>query len=134
MGPLVGDGRLEAVRALAKIGSASLDVFLNILQDRDRYAKESICEEAERTYFIQWLITNLLSSDAGIYDKSRGILKIMHALNFSTPLREYLRNGEKDEIKREITLLIEETVSPAGGPGARTVPDAPCKRGDARTT
>ncbi len=125
--------RNAAARALAHIGNASLDVFLNILQDRDRYAKESICEEAERTYFTQWLIANLASGDAGIREKSRGILKIMHALNFSTPLREYLRTGEKDEIKREITSLMEETVSPAGGSGARAVPDSSSRQGDATT-
>ncbi len=125
--------RNAAARALAHIGNASLDVFLNILQDRDRYAKESICEEAERTYFIQWLIANLASGDAGIREKSRGILKIMHALDFSTPLREYMKNGEKDEIKREITLLMAENVSPAGGPDPRAIADSSGTQGDART-
>ncbi len=125
--------RNAAARALAHIGNASLDVFLNILQDRDRYAKESICEEAERTYFTQWLIANLASSDARIRDKSRGILKIMHSLNFSTPLREYLKNGDREEIKREIALLMEETAVPAGGGSARAVPGTPRAQGDART-
>jgi HEAT repeat protein len=112
--------RNAAARALANFGVTSLDVFLSILQDRDRYAKESICEEAERTYFIQWLIANLASDDARIYEKSRGILKLMHGLNFSTPLREYLENGENDAIKREITLLMEGALSPAGADSTTT--------------
>ncbi len=111
--------RNAAARALANIGDASLDVFLNILQDRDRYAKESVCEEAERTYFNQWLIANLASSDTRVYEKSRGILKLMHRLNFSTPLREYLENGVNDTIKREIMLLMQETFPPSGAYGAR---------------
>jgi HEAT repeat protein len=124
--------RNAAARALANIGVASLNVFLNILQDRDRYAKESICEEAERTYFNQWLITNLASGDTRIYEKSRGILKLMHSLNFSTPLREYLENGVNDSIKREITLLMQETLSPAGVHGTRETTGEPGVQGDGR--
>jgi HEAT repeat protein len=101
--------RNASARALARFGHASLDVFLNCLQDRDQYAKESICEEAERTDFTQSLITNLGSGDRGIYEKSRTILRIMHSLNFSTPLHDYLKNGGKEAIKREIALLLQET-------------------------
>ena len=124
--------RNAAARALANIGNASLDVFLNILQDRDRYAKESICEEAERTYFNQWLIANLASGDTRIFEKSRGILMLMHGLNFSTPLREYLKKGENDAIKREITLLMEETSTPAGALGTRGTTGGPRVQGDGR--
>ncbi len=100
--------RNASARALARIGHASLDVFLNCLQDRDQYAKESICEEAERTDFTKSLIANLGSSDRRIFEKSRTILRIMHSLNFSTPLHDYLKNGGKDAIKREIALLLQE--------------------------
>ncbi len=113
--------RNAAARALANIGDASLDVFLNILKDRDRYAKESICDEAERTNLTQRLITNLAGRDGEIFEKSREILKIMHSLNFSTQLYDYLDKGEKDEIKREIALLLREASGPRGSIGdART--------------
>lgn len=103
--------RNAAARALAHIGDASLDVFLNILNHTDRYAKESICEEAERTHFTQRLIENLVSPDVKIHSKSREILKIMHSLNFSTLFHDYLKSGEKDTIKREISLLMQETAA-----------------------
>ncbi|MGE5807860.1 MAG: HEAT repeat domain-containing protein, partial [Nitrospirota bacterium] len=103
--------RNAAARALAHIGDASIDVFLNILNHTDRYAKESICEEAERTHFTQRLIENLVSPDVKIHSKSREILKIMHSLNFSTLFHDYLKSGEKDTIKREISLLMQETAA-----------------------
>ncbi|MGE5172571.1 MAG: HEAT repeat domain-containing protein [Betaproteobacteria bacterium] len=101
--------RNAAARALANIGDASLEVFLNILKDRDRYAKESICDEAQRTNLTQRLIANLTGRNGEVYEKSREILKIMHSLNFSTRLYDYLDKGKKDEIKQEIALLLKET-------------------------
>ncbi len=100
--------RNAAARALAHTGNASLDVFWNILHDEDRYAKESVCEEAGRTNFTRRLIENLMSPDKRIYEKSRDILRIMHSLNFSTPLYGYLENGEHAAIKREIRLLMSD--------------------------
>jgi hypothetical protein len=111
--------RNAAARALANIGDASLDVFLNILQHTDRYAKESICEEAEKTRFTQRLIANLMSKDAGIYGKSRAILGIMHSLNFSTPLHDYVASGDNDAIKRELVFLMQETECPPAAEPAR---------------
>jgi HEAT repeat protein len=103
--------RNAAARALAHIGDASLDVFLNILNHTDRYAKESICEEAERTRFTHRMIENLVSPDTKIREKSYEILRIMHFLNFSTLLHDYLRSGEKDTIKQEISLLMQENAT-----------------------
>jgi hypothetical protein len=107
--------RNAAARALANIGDASLAVFLNTLKYWDRYAKESICEEAERTNFAQRLIENLMSPDATICAQSRQILGIMHSLHFSTPLHDYLNDGKKDAIKQEIALLMAETADHQGG-------------------
>jgi len=116
--------RNAAARALANIGDASLDVFLNILKYKDRYAKESICEEAGRTNFTQRLISNLMSRDETLYAKSREMLGIMHSLHLSTSLHEYLKSGEEDAIKREIALLMRDTAAPResdrGGEGPRS--------------
>ncbi len=43
--------RNEAAQALIVLGERSLDIFLDILKGADRYAKESICEEIEKTNF-----------------------------------------------------------------------------------
>lgn len=101
--------RNAAARALTHIGDASLDVFLDILRYKDRYAKGSICEEAEKTNFTQRLIENLTSPDRSVYEKSREILRIMHSLNFSTPLYDYLNSGKNAAVKHEIASLVLET-------------------------
>ncbi len=115
--------RNAAARALANIGNASLDVFLNILKYKDRYAKESICEEAQRTKLTQRLIENLEDLHAGVSEKSREILGIMNSLNFSTALNDYLNSGAKDSIRQEIALLMQETAAQQGmsGIGERPV-------------
>jgi hypothetical protein len=125
LGPLLFDlnwqVRNAAARALANIGDASLDVFLNILKYHDRYAKESICEEAQRTKLTQKLIANLADRDAHVYGRSREILRIMHSLNFSTVLYDYLNSGTTEAIKQEIALLMQDTATPQemSGPGER---------------
>jgi hypothetical protein len=101
--------RNAAARALTQIGNPSLDVFLDILKYKDRYAKGSICEELERTNFTQKLIENLTSPDRRIFEKSREMLRIMHSLNFSTPIYDYLNGGKNDVIKHEMASLILET-------------------------
>jgi len=120
--------RNAAARALAHIGDPSFDVFLNILNHTDRYAKESICEEAERTHFTQRLIENLVSPDTKIQEKSREILRIMHALNFSTLLHDYLKSGEKDAIKRDISLLMQETAVLRESKGRGERPGSPVEQ------
>lgn len=92
--------------SLTKFGDASIDIFLKALKFKDIYAKESICEEIEKTNFVYRLIQNLDSADRELFEKSKEVLSIMHSLQFSTPLIEYLKKGENDLIKREIALMI----------------------------
>lgn len=99
--------RDAAALALTKFGDDSLDIFLKTLKYNDLYAKESICEEIEKTNFSALLIKNLASKDKDIYRKSREILHTMHALHFSTPLREHLTENN-DEVRDEIRLLLDE--------------------------
>jgi len=100
--------RDTAAMALTKFEDDSIDIFLKALKFKDRYAKESICEEIEKTDFISRLITNLISKDPKTYEKSKEILHIMYSLNFSTPLAEYLKKGGDDKIKKEIHLILNK--------------------------
>jgi HEAT repeat protein len=100
--------RDAAATALTKFGNDSIDIFLKTLKSKDRYAKESICEEIEKTNFSSFLIENLASENREIYAKSREILHIMHTLNFSTPLQEYLTESRNEVIRDEIRLLISK--------------------------
>lgn len=102
--------RNAAATALTKFNDTSIDIFRRALKYKDPYAKESICEEIEKTNFISRLIENLDSDDKEIYEKSKKILDIMHSLNFFTPLVEYLEKGESDKIKKEIHLILNKEV------------------------
>ena len=104
--------RNEAAQALIVLGERSLDIFLEILTGADGYAKDSICEEIEKTNFSGRLIKNLKASDRGLQDKSRQVLEIMHSLGFSTPLSEYLEQ-EGDETEKELIRSMMKTGSGA---------------------
>jgi len=101
--------RNEAAQALIGLGERSLDIFLDILAGADRYAKDSLCEEIEKTNFSGRLIQNLKASDRGLQKKSRRVLEIMHSLGFSTPLSEQLEQ-EGDETEKELIRGMMKTV------------------------
>ena len=100
--------RNAASRALAGMEDASLDVFLKILKSEDRYARESVCEEIERTNLAKRLIENLDSHDQKICDESKEILSLMHSLNFSTPLLEFVKKEREDTLKEKIHMILNE--------------------------
>lgn len=104
--------RNEAVQACTVLGRRSLDIFLKVLSGADRYAKESICEELEKTNFTIQLIKNLQADDHKSREKSRRILELMHALGFSTPLDQYLMQ-QNDETGKELIRGIMEAGSRA---------------------
>jgi len=112
LGNLLGDKnwqvRNAASRVLAGMDDTSLDIFLKILKSEDRYARESVCEEIERTNLATRLIGNLDNCDQIIYEKSREILRLMLHLNFSTPLLEYLKKEGKDSLKEKIQIILHE--------------------------
>jgi HEAT repeat protein len=98
--------RSETAMTLTRFGSPAIDVFLDALMTDDVYAKESICEEIEKTGFVDLLIDHLDGADAAYRAKAREILRIMHSLRFSTPLREYLETGGNDRIRQEVKILL----------------------------
>lgn len=104
--------RNEAAQALIMLGERSLGIFLDVLTGADRYAKDSVCEEIEKTNFSARLIENLKGGDQRLQEKSRRILEIMHSLGFSTPLDGYLERGS-DEAVKELLRKMKKT-----GPGA----------------
>ena len=99
--------RNAAATALTKYGNASLEIFLKALQYKDQYAKESICEEIEKTNYVYRLIENLASDNREIYSKSREILNIMHSLNFVTPMVEYMQRGGRDKISSTLERILQ---------------------------
>lgn len=98
--------RNAAATALGKIGEASLDIFLNILRSNDQYAKQSVCEEIEKTGLAYRLIEDLDGPVGTSCKSSKEILKIMAFLKFDSPLGEYLKKGKNDTIKKEISDIL----------------------------
>jgi hypothetical protein len=88
-----------------------IGIFLDTLGATDRYAKESVCEEIQKTDFVYRLIDNLGSPGRETYGKSREILRIMESLGYGTPLREYLKSGPDERIRKELTLMVQEGVA-----------------------
>jgi len=98
--------RSEAALALARMGSSAIDVFYDALKTKDVYAKESICEEIEKTRFSDWLIEHLDDADETLRAKCQEILRLMHSLRFSIPLTAYLEAGKNERIKQEVRHLL----------------------------
>jgi hypothetical protein len=105
--------RDAATLSLVELGDASLDTFLALLETPDRYAKESISEEIQRTGFVQNLIEYLGGSDIERKDKAKHILTSMHKVGFSTPLREAMESGtSRPDISKELAnIILAETVA-----------------------
>lgn len=101
--------RSAAATALASFGDYSLDVFLNALRHDDRYVRETIFEEIEKSGYTKKLIDNIIKGELLRYvfakqefryinkfiennlkedyeksQKSEAIIKIMNEIAFST--------------------------------------------------
>lgn len=116
LGAMLLDGKWQvrnaAAAALSMAPGPAVDIFLRTLQSVDRYAKESICEEIQKTDFMSRLMEGVDSPDPQFQIKSREILRIMCSLNYCTPIREYLKAGPSDSVRKELAHLAgEELVS-----------------------
>lgn len=103
--------RNAAATALTKFGNHSIDIFLGTLLYKDRYAKESICEEIQRTDFIDILFENMNAKDLPLYKKSREILDIMKSINYCAPFYQYLITGTNEKTKYELELILKKEQS-----------------------
>jgi HEAT repeat protein len=103
--------RNAAATAVVLTSDNAIGIFLDTLGATDRYAKESVCEEIQKTDFVYRLIDNLGSPDRQTYGKSREILRIMESLGYGTPLREYMKSGADERIRMELTFLLQDMVA-----------------------
>jgi HEAT repeat protein len=116
LGTLLFDGnwqvRMAAAAALTALGPQALDVFLEALRHDDRYARESVCEAIERSRFTDRLFEHLGGADTDLADKARAVLTTMHALEFSTPLRDYAERGTDEWARETVKRILAGEVSP----------------------
>ena len=100
--------RNAGAMALTQMGDTCLDIFLDVLRSSDPYVKGSVCEELQKTNYVNNLIENLSSDDTDIYTKSSEILDIMYSMNFRTPFIRYMDKGEDNRIKEKIEGILEK--------------------------
>jgi len=100
--------RNAAAIAVVMAASNPAEVFLETLSASDRYAKDSICEEIQKTGFVYRLIENLDPPGTNIYETSRKILSIMALLGYGTPLREYIRDNADSKIAKELASIVPD--------------------------
>jgi HEAT repeat protein len=95
--------RNAAARALTLLGKGAIDAFWSLLQSNDRYAKESICEEMEKTGFVDLLMDVQAQTDEAVAAKAREILEIMVSCGFSSSVKDLSRSTPGAGAKRTET-------------------------------
>ena len=99
--------RNAAVMALTLLGEAAIDTFLMLLKSNDQYARESVCEEMQKTNFVDLLLELLVNGpEENTAAKSLEILKIMAAYGFLSPLKEFVATSKDPICAEEIKLII----------------------------
>jgi hypothetical protein len=99
--------RNAAATAIVRSCDDAAAIFLRTLGATDRYAKESVCEEIEKTGFVYRLIDRLGSPGGEGFEESREILKVMISLGYGSPMEEYVASGGDDRVRRDLSRLLE---------------------------
>ena len=98
--------RNAAAIALTLLGEGAIDFFWTLLKAKDRYAKESVCEEMQKSNFVDLLLELLTNSQGPNVVRAREILEVMASCGFSSPLKEFVATT-KDKIRaNEVKLII----------------------------
>jgi len=103
--------RRAAAVALTRLGDKAVETLLTLLRSSDRYARETVCEEIQKTDFIMMLIWHLTSPQLALKEKATEILRTMISLRFSSVLREMLETLHDEPLKKEIAALLREEPS-----------------------
>jgi HEAT repeat protein len=98
--------RNAAAMALTLLGEGAIDAFWTLLKSDDRYAKESVCEEMQKTYFVDLLLELLANGREANTVKAREILTVMAACGFSSPLTEFAATQKDPVHVKEINLIL----------------------------
>jgi len=98
--------RNAAAMALTFLGEGAIDAFWTLLKSNDRYAKESVCEEMQKSNFVDLLLELLINGNEANALKAREILTVMAACGFLSRLKEFVATT-KDPIRAdEIKLIV----------------------------
>jgi HEAT repeat protein len=100
--------RNAAAMSLTLLGEEAIDALLPLLQSKDRYAGMSICEEIEKTGFIDLLLDWLGKPQDPNIPKIKEILSIMAVHGFSSPLKDFVLTTGDQKRAYEIKFILEE--------------------------
>lgn len=101
--------RDSAAFALSELGESSIDTFLELMETPDKYAKESICEEIQRSGYVLGLIDYLGDRESDRKTKAKRILQLMHQLGFSAPLLDAVEaNSSSSQVRSEIQSILND--------------------------
>ncbi|MCX8116672.1 MAG: HEAT repeat domain-containing protein [Desulfobacterota bacterium] len=113
--------RAAAAEALIKIGPPALPSVVRMLQEnKDRYAREQIAEELQRSGMVEELIHSLGDPDDPLLDLKRSLFMALVSLGMTNFLRWVKENHPSVGVRREVSLLLESAESSEGSSHRRT--------------
>lgn len=113
--------RAAAAEALLKIGPPALSAIVETLKEhKDRYAKEQIAEELQRSGMVEELIHSLGYSDDPLLELKRNLLIALASLGMTNFLKWASQNHPSAQVRTELTTLLKSTERSSGRSERRT--------------
>lgn len=102
--------RRAAAGAIVSLGDESLSTIIDVIEGKDIYAKEAMCEAIHLEGYVQQLVSHLKQSSP-LFNSSARILFYMLSIGLASDLREIAVNHPDGEIRQNLHVLIH----PQGG-------------------
>lgn len=113
--------RAAAAEALLKMGPPAFSAIVETLKEnKDRYAKEQIAEELQRSGMVEELIHSLGYSDDPLLELKRSLLIALASLGMTNFLKWASQNHPSAQVRTELTTLLKSTERSYGRSERRT--------------
>lgn len=113
--------RAAAAEALLKIGPPALSTIVGTLKEhKDRYAKEQIAEELQRSGMVEELVHSLSYADDPLLELKRSVLIALASLGVTNFLSWASQNHPSAQVRAELTTLLKSTERSSGRSERRT--------------
>jgi HEAT repeat protein len=107
--PLLRDAhwqvRRAAAGAIVSHGDEGLETIVEVIESKDVYAKEAICEAIHLEGYVEQLVRHLTQSSL-LYNSSARILFYMMSIGLDSGLKEMALSYPNDEIRQNLHLLM----------------------------
>ncbi len=113
--------RAAAAEALLKIGPPALSAIVEMLKEnKDRYAREQIAEELQRSGMVEELIHSLGNADDPLLELKRSLLIALVSLGMTNFLSWASQNHPSVGVRLEVSNLLKLAASSNGNLTRRT--------------